>query len=187
MIDVPDAYHEATVKLMVVGQQTYGWEHPGAGIEGLLAEYRRFEMGYGMRSPFWQAAYEIYNCLNPDGPPRGFLWSNLIKVDVNKKAPSPKLEELISSTCLLQYELCITKPDVVVFLTGPWYDERLKATFPCVKFQQVKDFHPDCLARLNHLNHDKENRKAFRLYHPAYLRRSKQWHVVEELKAQLGR
>ena len=52
LIDVPDAYHEAKVKLLVVGQQTDGWGHPEDGIEGLLAEYRRFEMGKGMRSPY---------------------------------------------------------------------------------------------------------------------------------------
>ena len=45
LIDVPDAYHEAKVKLMVVGQQTDGWGHPEDGIEGLLAEYRRFRDG----------------------------------------------------------------------------------------------------------------------------------------------
>ena len=186
LIDVPNAYHEARVKLMVVGQQTYGWECPEAGIEGLLAKYRWFKMGKGMRSPFWQAAYEIYNCLNPDGPPRGFLWSNLVKVDVNKQRPHPEIEDLVCSTGLLQYELTITQPDVVVCFTGRWYDTRLKATFPSVEFQKVKDFDLHCLARLNHLNQDEEYRTAFRSYHPAYLRRSNQWNVIRELKTQLG-
>lgn len=186
LVEVPDAYCKAKVKLMIVGQQTAGWGHPADdSIKDLLGQYRGFELGRRMRSPFWQAAHEIYNCLNPNGPPRGFLWSNLVKVDVNKKKPSPELEELIASTCLLQHELCITKPDVVVFFTGPDYDNRLKAAFPCVKFQQVKDFDLRCLARLNHLKDDKKYTKACRSYHPGYLRRSKQWHVIAEIKTLL--
>ncbi len=188
LIHVPHAYHEASVKLMVVGQQTNGWGHPEDGIEALLDQYRRFEMGKRkMKSPFWQAAYEVYNFLNPDGPPRGFLWSNLIKVDDNGQKPHHELEELICSTCLRQYELCVTKPDVVILFTGHWYDNRIKATFPCVEFEQVKGFNLRCLACLNRLNHDKEHRKSFRTYHPGYLRRSRQWHVIEKLRTLLGR
>ena len=45
----PDAYLNATVKLMVVGQQTNGWGHPDDEIEGLLVEYRRFDLGKNIR------------------------------------------------------------------------------------------------------------------------------------------
>ena len=180
LIDVPDAYRDTTVKLMVVGQQTNGWGHPDDGIEGLLAEYRSFGLGKTyVSSPFWHAAHEIYGSLNPDGPPRGFLWSNLIKVDVAQERPSPAIEELISSVGLLQHEVAITQPDVVVFFTGPWYDERLRATFPGVEYERVNDF-------VNRLSHDALPERTFRSYHPGYLRRSGNWPVIEELKELLG-
>ena len=176
LIDVPDAYRNATAKLMVVGQQTYGWGHPKDGIEGLLAEYRRFNVGQTyVRSPFWQAAYKVYECLNPAGPPGGFLWSNLVKVDVAQKRPLREIEELISTTGLLQHEIYITKPDVVVFFTGPWYDERLRATFPGVEYEQVNNF-------IDRLSHDELPGKTFRSYHPNYLRLSGNWPVMEEIK-----
>lgn len=179
LIEVPDAFHNARVKLMIVGQQTKGWEHTKAGIEGLLAYYRRFELGKRKRSPFWRAARSIYNCLNPAGPPQGFIWSNLIKVDVNEQRPHPELEELICCTDLLQYELAITQPDVVVFFTGPSYDERLRITFPGVVCERVNDF-------VNRLSHGALPGKAFQSYHPGYLQRSKHWHVIDELKTLAG-
>ena len=180
LIDVPDAYRNATVKLVVVGQQTNGWGHPEDGIEGLLAEYRRFDLGKTyVRSPFWHAAHEIYGSLNPDGPPRGFLWSNLIKVDVAQERPSRTIEELISSVGLLQHEVAITQPDVVVFFTGPWYDERLRATFPGVEYERINDF-------VNRLSHDALPERTFRSYHPGYLRLSGNWPVIEELKELVG-
>lgn len=130
LIEVPAAYHTAKVKLMVVGQQTAGWGHPAEhSIEDLLDQYRRFMGSLPRQSPFWQAADSIYSCLNPDGPPGGFLWSNLIKVDVRTKRPRPELEDLICSTGLLQHEISITQPDAIVFFTGPCYDQRLRATF----------------------------------------------------------
>lgn len=176
LIAVPDAYCNSKVKLMVVGQQTYGWGDPEDGIDGLLAEYRRFDLGKAyVRSPFWQAAHEVYECLNPAGPARGFLWSNLVKVDVAKKRPRHEIEELISAASLLQYEISITQPDVVVFFTGPWYDERLRATFRGVEYERVNDF-------VGRLSHDELPGQTFRSYHPNYLRLSGNWSVVEEIK-----
>ena len=180
LIDVPDTYLNATVKLMVVGQQTNGWGHPDDEIEGLLAEYRRFDLGNTyVNSPFWQAAHAVYVSLNPDGPPRGFLWSNLVKVDVAQKRPSSAIEELLSSASLLQDELAITQPDIVVFFTGPAYDERLRATFPSVEYERINDF-------INRLNHEALPEQTFRSYHPGYLRRSGNWSVIEELKTLTG-
>ena len=180
LIEVPDAYHKAKVKLMIVGQQTAGWGHPGEdSINDLLDHYCVFELGKRKRSPFWQASASIFNCLNPAGPPRGFLWSNLIKVDVKGQRPHPELEELICSTGLLQHELSITQPDVVVFFTGPTYDKRLRTTFPGVVCERVNDF-------VNHLSHDALPGKAFQSYHPGYLQRSKHWHVIDELKTLSG-
>ena len=176
LIDVPDAYRSSTVKLMVVGQQTYGWGDPEDGIDGLLAEYHRFDLGKTyLKSPFWQAAHAVYESLNPAGPPRGFLWSNLIKVDVAQKRPPRLIEELISSTGLLQHELSITQPDVVVFFTGPRYDERLRATFPGVEYERINDF-------IDRLSHDELPEQTFRSYHPRWLRQSGNWSVIEELK-----
>ncbi|MCY4588438.1 MAG: hypothetical protein OXB98_20630 [Bryobacterales bacterium] len=176
LIDVPNAYLEATVKLMIVGQQTNGWGHPEDGIEGLFAQYRGFDLGKtSVRSPFWQAAHEVYESLNPAGPPRGFLWSNLIKVEVAQERPPRAIEELISSTNLLQNELSITQPNVVVFFTGPCYDERLRATFAGVEYERVND-------SIDRLIHDELPEQTFRSYHPNYLRRSGKWSVIEELK-----
>ncbi len=173
LIAVPPAYTEAGVKLMIVGQQTLGW---GEGIPddavsapALMHAYVEFNLAERYRStPFWQAAEQVYHALNPSGPARGFLWSNLVKVDQNGGRPSSTVEGAVSRLGLLPTELGITRPDVVVFFTGPAYDDRIRSSFPGVAF----------VARsrsVSQLSHSLLPRLTFRTYHPKYLRLAKLW------------
>jgi hypothetical protein len=77
---------------------------------------------------------------------------------------------------LLQAEIEITKPSVVVFFTGPSYDHRLASTFPGLSFETSS-------RRLSRVFHPLLPRHSYRTYHPNYLRRSKSnWTVLDEIK-----
>ena len=90
-IVAPDAsYRDTAVRLMVVGQETFGW---GEGIDRsqsaeqlveILREwYRSFNLGEKYRStPFWIAADHVFRSLNPAADSRAFVWSNLVKMDL---------------------------------------------------------------------------------------------------------
>lgn len=176
LMEVPEAYHLAPVKLMIVGQQTLGWGEQCEDLDQLLALYREFDLGLECRrSPFWHAAHRLHRGLNPDGPERAFLWSNLVKVDQYGRRPEAAMEDSVCSLGLLAGEIEITKPDVVVFFTGA-YDQRLQSTFPGVEYEQV-------LPSAARLKHPALPVHSYRTYHPRYLQRSGRWGVLDEIAA----
>lgn len=175
-LEVPEDYTRTKIRLMVVGQETFGWGESGRdSLHDILSTYRTFDLGRDYRrSPFWQAAHWIHRTLNPEGPERAFLWSNLVKVDQARRRPSPQIEEAVSALELLPAEIEITRPDVVVFFTGPHYDQRLERTFPGVRLHEV-------VPGVRQLDHAALPYHSYRTYHPAYLRRSRQWHVLDQV------
>lgn len=179
LIRVPEGYESNPRKLMVVGQQTFGWgspEHSGT-VEKLMEGYGEFDLAASYRpSPFWTASHELHKALNPDSPPRTFLWSNLVKVDQEGRRPDPAVEDAVARLDLLAMEIEVTQPDVVVFFTGPSYDLRLAATFAGIGFTEIAP-------GITTLKHPILPARSFRTYHPAYLRRSGKWEILSELAA----
>jgi len=80
----------------------------------------------------------------------------------------------VSQLGLLSQEIAITNPEAVVFFTGPHYDARLKSSFPNVEYKALSH----TLARLNHYELPIS---SFKAYHPNYLRRSRQWNVLDDV------
>ena len=179
-LSVPKDYERTAVRLMIVGQQTYGWPSITIGLDGLLSQYREFDLGRGYTaSPFWQASHRLFAALNPAGPERAFLWSDLVKVDQHNERPAPDVEEQVSKLGLLLAELRLLKPDVVVFFTGPHYDDRLKKTFPGVEYRELT---PD-VAMLKHADLPV---KAYRTYHPRYLWQAKKRAALDAIVENAG-
>jgi len=163
LMKVPEAYRCAGVRLLIVGQQTYGWPSVTVGLDELLRTYVAFDLGSEYySSPFWQASHQVFRAVNPDGPDRAFLWSNLVRVDQYGKRPSAEIEDVVSGLGLLNREFQILKPDAAVFFTGPYYDERLRQTFPGVRYH---DLDHDVVR----LEHEELPAMSFRTYHPRYL------------------
>jgi hypothetical protein len=184
---VPESYAKTAVKLMVVGQETYGWGDPETRpetntvveyntVDALVGLYRGFDLArhYRRRSYFWRAAHRLYRELNPGGEEHAFVWSNLVKVDQNKRRPEFAVEEAICRLGLLEKEIEITKPDVVIFFTGPTRDERLRSTFPDVVYEEL-------FPGVVQLRHSALPARSYRTYHPSYLKRSRRWGDLERL------
>jgi len=175
LIEVPGEYERARVKLLCVGQQTNGWPETSHGIDGLLKVYREFDLGRNYTSsPFWVACHRLSRALNPDGPGFSFTWSNLIKIDQDQGRPSPEVEESVCSLRLLEKEISILEPQVVVFFTGPRYDDRLRATFPGIKLDVGSRW-------FSALRHSALPTASFRTYHPGYLWRARQSGQILEI------
>jgi len=178
---VPDGYSDTAIHLMVVGQQTRGWgEEPGLDSASALMEHHRtFDLARNYtarRSPFWRAAHELAASVNPNGPERAFLWSNLVKVDQAGVRPNPEVETIISRFGMIPKEIEVARPDAAVFFTGPNYDERLTTTFPDLHFKPHSNF----IARLVH---PALPRSSFRTYHPNALQWQSGWHAIAEIAA----
>ena len=181
LVAVPADYERSTRRLMIVGQETFGWGERYAGgvasAADLMALHAEFDLGrYYRPSPFWQAAHQLHAALNPDGPARAFVWNNLVKVDAGRGRQPAEVEDAVSRLELLPAEIRLLAPDVVVFLTGPRYDARLLAAFPGATLDPAAS----AVARVQHSDLPTQ---SFRTYHPAYLRRAKRWAVLDEVAA----
>jgi hypothetical protein len=179
-ISVPESYTTIPTRILVVGQQTNGWGDRNLcgrsnALDALMTLYANFNLGETYTaSPFWQATVLLNRLVNPASPPRSFLWSNLVKLDQSGNRPIEELENQICQLGLLQKEIDITNPDVVVFFTGPDYDQRLKQSFPDSVWEKMSRF-------IVSLKHPNLPALAFRTYHPNYLRRSGNWKVIQKV------
>jgi len=195
LIHVFPEYQKMKIKLFIVGQQTKGWGWNGVAdylgtskwddfvekldddnsVEQFVKELTKIYMGFHLgekyyRSPFWRSSHKLFRGLNPSGPEYGFLWSNLVKVDQHQKRPRSSIEEIVFNLFpVIPLEIEITRPDVVVFFTGPYYDQRLMQTFNRLGFDKIEGYDEETLSRLTHNGLPKN---SFRTYHPNWFIRS---------------
>jgi hypothetical protein len=183
LVEPKPAYFEQDVRLMIVGQETFGWgkEHanPSGDNDSLIGEllscYAEFDLGAAYRAtPFWDAANELFAALNPCARTRAYVWSNLVKLDASRHRVGSDIEDALGPTALLPLEVAAFRPDVVIFFSGPRYEARLAQTFPGASLETRSPF----VARVVHpaLPH-----RTFRTYHPKYLRLRRRWSVIADL------
>ncbi|TLV02541.1 hypothetical protein [Dyadobacter luticola] len=148
LMHVFDEYCEMENKILFVGQETFGWHSMSAkpNVSELLLMYKGFQLGKPselregrkqriLSSPFWNFCRSCFYDLNRNvggvtNKTNGFLWTNISKFDCNSTTPSYDLQERNKEGFeLLKAEITILKPDVVVFLTGSKYDNRIDAVF----------------------------------------------------------
>lgn len=165
---------EPTPKAMFFGQETNGWGD-SESIDGLMKNYRRFDLGVNYPSLFWKYLRSMSDKLGLQGA-HPFLWNNINKIgNVDSKGrPEEKVTELENKHFnVLAEELEAVKPEVCVFFTGPNYDADIKAKLPDVEFLSVEEYGIREFARLKS-RHLPEN--SFRIYHPGYGNRYSEWY-----------
>ncbi len=177
LMDANTSYPVAPTKILIVGQQTFGWfgtfgeRQTADPIKDLMLEYSNFNRGENyVSSPFWVASHLLQQTINPGSDPYGIMWSNLIRVDLAKERAEP-IEENLCLIPLLRQEIEIVKPQVVVFFTGPNYDTRLKSTFSALKMFMIEGYDSRMLSRVVHPDLPFH---SYRTYHPGYLKRQGQ-------------
>ena len=165
LIKFPTSYLSQNVKLMIIGQQTQGWGE--GGVIDLLACYEDFNFGESYyASPFWNVTRKIERVLNIDK--YSIVWSNMNRCDFNAERPPPEIEkDLYVSYPLLLGEIEILRPDVVIFFSGPDFDEHIKHSFSGSSFESVDGF---TKRELSSINHELLPQHTYRTYHPKYLR-----------------
>lgn len=187
LVAVPPAYDEVPIRVMIVGQQTDSWsgnfgeglgESPVDAVDKLMCTYTAFDLGRKYGKSFFNTAHRIQRLINPGYDTCSFVWSNLVKIDERRGRPSHQVEELISGLGLLQEEIKIVCPEVIVFFTGWYYDERLLASFPGVQQHSMAGCSQHLCVRLAHPDLP---RQSYRTYHPNYLRRSKQGGILDQI------
>jgi hypothetical protein len=192
------------VKLLIVGQETLGWSFasetavmspsistlqqfasaPG-GMQSMFEAYKNFKFAQSYRhrnQAFWRAFRYLEQ--NIAAEPCAAMWTNLFKVDVGgsvMKNCTKKERSLLSEAQngLLKIEITALKPNVVIFFTGPDYDEELYKAFPDLT---LRGLWRGIASREMASAYSKSLPPcAIRTYHPSYLQRSRRWHFVRRL------
>ena len=188
LMAIPQSYLDSEFRLMIVGQESNGWGDPlwdASSDEGralLLNDYTGFNVALGSRShttPFWQGAYRIRDLLNPAGPANGFLWSNLVPVSEKQGNgkfghPSDEVARTATALRLLQTEIEVARPDVIVFFSGVTHDHLIRSAFPEA---QIVDL-GEGVAEIKGLP---SGSVAYRCEHPRTLRMNRHSSVIDRV------
>jgi hypothetical protein len=176
LLNISEGYITSRVKIMIVGKETFAWHGTfNLGLADVIVDelmdlYRVFLRNTVHEgTPFWSFSRKLDKALNPNNKDTSVAWSNLIKVDQGRGRPSKDIEKIVCGFPILEKEIEILHPDLVIFLTGYGYDGRLQQTFPGVEYEAVEGATDKELVRLKHLNLPLN---SFRTYHPKHLRMS---------------
>lgn len=167
-------YEAAPIKLMIFGQETYGWDNHAEPkveentAETLTNEYLLHNMGRDRyRSPFWRTVHKLNLMLgNPDT--NCFVWNNILKFGKEDSYGNPSdgvMAAEMKYLNVISEEVSILHPDVCVFLTGPNYDVDILRKFPNTEFIPVDGFKTNQLVQLKN---EILPERSFRTYHPGY-------------------
>lgn len=176
-----DFFKEARYKILFIGQEASGTVLGGVRydetvIDDLIKGYKDFDMGkvkkngpeYRKISAFWREIWNMNKILNPELENENcFLWTNVSKYCTEEGKPVPWDDHvlIVDEMNILQKEIEIVKPDIVIFFSGPNYDDKINIQFENkIKFEQVDETIP--LRALARLKHEILPNHTYRTYHP---------------------
>lgn len=145
-----DSYWQQPVKLMIVGQETNGWNCDYDDLQSLKKTYREFNMGEQYySSPFWNITRKIEAIIGI--PAFSCAWTNLNRFDYEGgSVPDNAVPKLSELDYFVRDEVRIASPDVCLFYTNRKNDSRLAAVFSDLEFQKVEGLAYNHFCRLVH-------------------------------------
>ena len=176
-------YSIAKHKIFFIGQEPTGWVGDISNdIASLLDKYEKNDIIGKGTSPFWRFIYEFNGILNPELKDKTcFLWTDIAKYSAYDGPPWRPSEDnfnfIIDNLNLLPLEIVASLPDVVIFLSGPNYDNWIQRQFNNeVEFEQVLDSVP--MKELACLKHPTLPLYSYRTYHPKSLSLNYKWNYL---------
>ena len=190
---VPYNYEKMKYKILIVGQENNGYGYETEPKKSMLFTLDFQSNRYYDNAPFFSFPYSfcasINDCDNEKYSKKSYLaWVNLKEFSFetsSKKPLNEKAQNIIDNEYnILEEEIKIINPDIVLFLTGPNYDYYIKAQLNGVEFKTIENYGIRQFARVEHKSLPKN---SFRIYHPVYLRRrSLENNYLEKLKKECG-
>lgn len=192
---VPPNYEKMKYKILIVGQENDGW-----GIEdnARLLMFATLDFldskNDSDRRPFFSFPYKFCKSINnlediKDSKKTYFAWVNLREFSFDetpKTSLGKEAQSIIDNEFdILEEEIKIINPDIVLFLTGPDYDFDIEKQLKGVEFKTVENYHIREFARVEHKSLPKN---SFRIYHPNRIRFIKEGYkkYLESLKKECG-
>jgi len=170
LIKCPDSYETAEKRIMFCGQETQGWcteryNDPSVDYHDLRGRYNAFiNKEQGKNSPYWNFQKRIMNAF----PKIAFIRNNIVKIG---KKRSPGCDDRLNDLTLQYFpvinrEIEILDPDIIIFLTGPKYDCRIEKALGLFSLEHIDDRF-ECWDRLEFENPSMP--LAIRINHPRWL------------------
>lgn len=178
-----DDYLKSRYKMLFIGREANGWLGDLIfEVNDCVKRYKDFELcENGHYTTFWQYIYETKNKLMPETiGQKNFMWSNVSKFsNLNGTAiDKENFNFFCDNFNVLQSEIAILKPDVIIFFTGNTWDEKIqyqindKITFSKVKEEISTD-------ELSRLESEYFPFHTYRVDHPITLQTQKKWKYIE--------
>ena len=172
--DITEQYVQSKFKVMIIGQETKGWNGKANIInecsniddyieDSLVNKYRKYLMKKPGRIAFLQFLQKVNKLLGNDQQ-GSVLWGNLFAFSYAKKSPVGKPNfDFVNETSkqLLRKQIELLQPDAIIFTTGWRYDKYIKEFFPEYETENVN---PKKLWKFNI-----GNIKCYRTSHPRYV------------------
>lgn len=193
LVCVPPNYEKMKYKILIVGQENNGYGYETEPKKSMLFTLDFQSNRYYDNAPFFSFPYSfcasINDCDNEKYSKKSYLaWVNLKEFSFetsSKKPLNEKAQNIIDNEYnILEEEIKIINPDIVLFLTGPYYDYYIEKQLKGVEFKTVENYGIRQFARVEH---EALPKNSFRIYHPVYLRRrSLENNYLEKLKKECG-
>ena len=180
LLKVNDDYVDADIKIMFFGQETNMWlgeRNNGAflgEIQPVIDLYHGFyidEFCYKYGGQFWNGISRLKKIISNKLPEKkiGFLWNNVVKIGRCDKGFPTKINSLTNKYFnVIPNEIEITKPDIIIFLSGPNYDSEIRKIFGDFKTKAIGGYSTRQLCKIESANLP----NAFRTYDPNFLWRN---------------
>jgi hypothetical protein len=170
-----DSYQRSDLKVLIFGQETWGWGSFNDSLQVALERYTRFYVkedfynGY-KKSSFWKAfrIFKRHFSANHKDKHISYVWNNISKIGINgKKGVTKEIRQLERNTFpVIQDELAILNPDYLIFLTGPNRDHDIRFHLPDVVFNNACPDFPQ--RQFSIVQSSKLPENSIRMYHPSY-------------------
>lgn len=180
LLKIDENYANAKFKIMFFGQETNTWlgEQNNAEflgqIEPVYHLYENFFLSgncYSYGGQFWNGVSRCVQLVEKEINEKvGVVWNNIIKVGkCGKGAPFASIQEIqFEHFNVYREEVDILEPDVLIFFSGPNYDNQIKKAFGRLDKNSIDGFTERQLCEIKIPN----SVPAFRTYHPNYLWRN---------------
>jgi hypothetical protein len=181
-----EEYKNSKYKILFVGRETNGWMgYLNLDLDDCINHYKDFNLcKKGKYTTIWRYMYEVKNILMPESIGKSnFLWSNVskfCKAESGKALDMYDFKLLHDNFKVLEEEIKITQPDVVIFFTGKLWDEKIQYVLSEeITFEKMhSEVSVDDLARVHGSNLPL---KTYRVGHPQSMQLKKQWHIMEKV------
>lgn len=177
LIKVNDDWALAENKIMILGKETNYWAGECGNnavfcdkIEEILNVYEGWYLKDTMyNSPFWNEFRRIRRGLENNDQKLSVIWNNVIKIGRLGKGNVPEINKIIKNTFdILSEEIKILRPNILVLLTGPDYDNYIKEFIGEFEYESIEGYNYKELSFMK-FHELPFIRKAIRTYHPQFL------------------